>query len=265
MDTKIKFLLTCKLFEQCDLPKENAVYVFLLDNNNDTSLFPRTYTNSLSNLPRFLEGARELYCNKKSSLARDSYELRKMTEQREEIINIISENRGLLGLNEMKMSDDITSISLAMLAGIYLKSFIRPVQFFLPHSSSCSGQWSFWEDNNYFELIERINNKQTILKSFDSLSKSDLWNIKFEPEDFPEIVKRRLEKDDAFNKKLDPNALMKAMIIRMGEIARPNINYEIIDYTIRSFFTDLNVKNYLRVDREIRFLRMFEKEIMSLL
>ena len=49
----------------------------------------------------------------------------------------------------------------------------------------------------------------------------------------------------------------------MGEMAKPDINYEVIDYSIRSFFTYLNTNKYLRVDRETKFLRMFEKEIIG--
>lgn len=55
------------------------------------------------------------------------------------------------------------------------------------------------------------------------------------------------------------------MIIRMGEMAKPDINYEIIDYSIRSFFTYLGINKYLRVDREIKFLRRFEEEMIKIL
>jgi len=135
----------------------------------------------------------------------------------------------------------------------------------LPHSSVCSGQWEFWDSIDFFDFREKLKNKEFVFDFREKIAESKAWKIKFEPDMFPLIVKRRLVKEKAFNKKLSPEAMIKAIIIRMGELAKPSINYEIIDFSIRSFFTYLGVKQYMRVDREILFLRTLEEEIKKIL
>jgi hypothetical protein len=147
---------------------------------------------------------------------------------------------------------------------IYLDTFIEPTQFFLPHSSQCSGHWEFWDKTDYFGLLNKVQAGKTVRYLEQKIAKSKVWTTKITPDAFPEIVKRRLIKEKSFDKKLDAPALLKAMIIRMGELAKP-INYEVVDFVIRSFFTYLGVKKYLRVDREIEFLRRLEKEMIEIL
>ena len=57
--------------------------------------------------------------------------------------------------------------------------------------------------------------------------------------------------------------MIKAIIIRMGELAIPSINYETIDFVIRDIFTYLHVDKYKRVDLEMEFLKRFEEEIIN--
>jgi hypothetical protein len=59
--------------------------------------------------------------------------------------------------------------------------------------------------------------------------------------------------------------MIKAMIIKMGEGGRPFINYEIVDFSIREFFTYLKEKKYVRVDKEMKFLERLDKEIVAIL
>ena len=135
----------------------------------------------------------------------------------------------------------------------------------MPHSSICSGHWDFWDKINYLELTKKIHQKETTKLLCKKLLESNIWKTKFHPNDFPEIVKRRLIKEKLLDKKLNAEAMIKAIIIRIGEMAKPSINYEIIDFSIRSFFTYLGVKQYMRVDREILFLRRFEEEFKKIL
>jgi hypothetical protein len=262
MDIKIKFVLVAKILELCGCNKENAVYSFITEFETPTH-FSKTYTNSINSIPNFIESASEIFCQKKTNIAKTSYELQKTKENQQNFIQLINENKDLINLTDITLNDNKTKIALGIISNIYLESFVRPVQFFLPHSSACSGQWSFWENDNYFKFLEKINGKKFFIEFNEEIMKSEIWGIKFKPEDFPEIIKRRLIKEKACEKKLDSNAMIKAMIIRLGEIAKPNINYEVIDYSIRNLFTYLNTNKYLRVDREIKFLRMFEKEVIK--
>jgi len=173
--------------------------------------------------------------------------------------------KGPLELDSFVVQHNKIPAALAIVSSIYFSTFVSPIQFFLPNSSACCGQWEFWEKNNYFNLLNRLKEKEFIFALRESINGSKVWETRFKPEDFTEIVKRRLSKENAFDKKLNAEAMMKAMIIRMGEMAKPHLNYEIVDYSIRSFFSSLGVKNYLRVDREIKFLRKFEKEMIEIL
>lgn len=265
MENKLKLILTAKLLELCDLPKDAAVYAILLEANTNNDLFSKAYWDSLNNIPNLLSSTLEVFCNKKTNLAKGSYEFSVILQNKDRLIDLISKNKGLLGLNNLKIADDKTEASLAILFGIYLESFIRPIQFFLPVSSACSGQWKFWEEINYFDFLRSNGHKINFIEFMEKLEDKNLWNLTFKPADFPEIVKKRLEKENAFGKKLDSNAMIKAIIIRIGELAQPAINYEAIDYSIRNFFTYLGTKQYLRIDREIAFLRRFEKEMMKTL
>lgn len=263
MDIKTKLVLTTKLLELCGNDKENAVYSFLTGLEKTPTHFSKTYFNSINSIPNLIESVSEVFCQKKTNIAKTSYEFKKTKENQQNFMQLINENKDLINLKDIKLEDNKTKMALGIISSIYLESFVRPIQFFLPHSSACSGQWNFWENDNYFKFLEKINEKKFFIEFKEKIMKSEIWSTKFKPEDFPEIIKRRLIKEKACEKKLDPNAMIKAMIIRLGEMAKPNINYEIIDYSIRNFFTYLNTNKYLRVDRETKFLRMFEKEIIE--
>ena len=263
MDIQTKLILTAKLLGLCDQDKESAVYSFLTELEKTPTHFSKTYFNSIHSIPNLIESVLEVFCQKKTNITKTSYEFQKTKENQQNFIQLINENKSLINLTDITLSDNKIKIALGIISSIYLESFVRPIQFFLPHSSACSGQWNFWENSDYFRFLEKNKNKNELLKFRENVTKSSIWETKFKPEEFPEIIKRRLIREKACEKRLDPNAMIKAMVIRMGEMAKPNINYEIIDYSIRNLFTYLNTNKYLRVDREIRFLRMFEKEIVT--
>ena len=79
------------------------------------------------------------------------------------------------------------------------------------------------------------------------------------------IKKRRLLKEHKFDEPLSSESMIKAMIIRLGEMGKPFINYEVIDFSIRSFFSYLGINKYVRVDRETEFLRRLELKIAEIL
>ena len=188
--------------------------------------------------------------------AKNSYEHLRIKEECNRFLKLLGEHK--VG---MRMGGDKIKAALSLVSHAYFDSFLKPVHFFIPQSSFCSGQWDLWNKRGYLELKEKFSDKEFINKFYDKIKNSEVWNTKINPDDFPLIIKRRILKEKNTGMMLNPEAMIKAMIIRMGELARPSIDYEVIDFAIRDFFTYLQVKKYLRVDREIEFLRRLEKEI----
>lgn len=265
MNPYIYLILLNKLNEVCGLEDDNLVYALTPSIDNKLGYMNGIYSHTLDKLPLIVDSSLEIFGGIRVGAAKKSYAYLRLKEEKENFIKILTDAKQLLRLREIKLGNNKNDAALAALSHIYLSSFIKPVQFFLPHSSICSGQWDFWDKVNYLELIEKIHQKETTKLLSKKLLKNDVWKTKFKADDFPEIVKRRLLKEKLLGEKLGSNAMIKAMIIRMGELAKPSINYEVIDFSIRSFFTYLGVKKYLRVDREILFLRTLEKELEKIL
>lgn len=265
MNLKPTLLLSSKLLETCSCNKESAIYSLLPLTDTEPNNLRNKYIRCLENHPHLIDASFEILLNKRTSIAKNSYLYTKIKKDKDKLIESFSKNKDLLGISELKIEKDKISAALALVSSIYFESFTQPVQFFLPNSSACSGQWKFWEDNNYFRFLEDINEEKFNLSFMEKIAKSDIWNAKFQPTEFPEIIKKRLIKEQSLEKKLCPEAMIKAIIIRMGELGRPFVNYENIDYSIRKFFVYLGIKKYLRIDREILFLRRLEKEIICLL
>jgi hypothetical protein len=60
-------------------------------------------------------------------------------------------------------------------------------------------------------------------------------------------------------------ALMKALIIRLGEMGEPSIPYEIVDMGVRDFLRYMDINEYQRADNELKFLNDIEKEISQII
>jgi len=265
MNIQTSLVFVKKLNELCGLDDSDLIYTMVPLIDSKPSYMEGIYSHTLDKLPLVIDSSLNVFAGVKGDFAKSSYVYLRVKEEKEDFIKKITDSKQLLKLGGISFGDSRCEAAFAALSSIYLRSFIVPVQFFLPHSSVCSGQWDFWDKIDYMELVEKANQKGKIRLLCGRLLKSSVWETKFKADDFPEIVKRRLVKEKKLDKKLDPNALMKAMIIRMGELASPSINYDVIDFSIRSFFTYLGVKQYLRVDREMLFLRRFEEEMKGIL
>jgi len=265
MHLKLKLFLTKQILDNCDVHQSYLVHSLVPEIEGTPSILSKTYSNTLNSVPNFLESILTIFCGQKRIIAQQAYEFQKLVNNQKEFMNLINEHQNQIGLDDLTINDNKVDAALAILSNIYFESFTRPIQFFLPHSSACSGQWTLWEKNNYFELLNRINDKEFIFFFTKNAMEKKSLTIKFKPEHFPEIVRRRLMKDNSLGKKLDKEAMIKALIIRLGEMAKANNYYEVIDYCIRSFFTYLGVKKYLRVDREMEFLRRFEIKVKEIL
>ncbi len=246
MDPKINILLTSKLLEVCDCNKAANIY----------SLIPFFDKHSL-----ILNNHDKILNNAINTLAfnKNNYEI--LNKEKNKLFQIMNYSNIYFNNKINKISNDKIEAALSLISSIYFKSFYKPIQFFIPHSSLCSGQWGFWDNIDYVKFKDKLKDSIFKRKFIDNVLKNNIWNLKFKLEEFPLIVQKRLIKEKLIGKKLDKNAMIKALIIKLGENAGPSINYEIIDYSIRNIFTNLKVSKYLRVDREMEFLRRFEDEI----
>ena len=262
MDELTKGVLSVKLLEACDCDMDPAVYSFIPIADEDL----RLYTHSLHNIPLLVDSSIEIFTGKKTDVAKSAVYYKHLKKEQENILKKFNDVCDTVNTKDkIKISENKTYVSLAAISHLYFDSFIRPIQFFLPHSSGCSGKWDFWDNIDFFTFKEKLLEKKFNFEVREKILKSKVWNFKFDLKEFPVIVQRRLMKEKLIGKKLNPEAMIKAMIVRLGEMGRPFINYEIIDFSIREFFLYLGAKKYLRVDREMLFLKRLDEEIMEII
>jgi len=262
MDETTKGILSAELLEACGCDINSAIYSFILMEDEDAEL----YAHNLHNLPQILDSAIEIFTGEKTKVAKNSIyyiNIKKKHEESIKLFNGVCEFAGYKG--QKKISKNKVYAALSCISHIYFDAFTKPVQFFLPHSSACSGKWDFWDSIDFFAFKEKLQNKEFNFGFREKVAKSRIWGTKFNLSEFPVIVQRRLVKEKLLDKELNPASMIKAMIIKMGEMGRPFINYEVIDFSIRELFTYLGEKKYTRVDREIEFLKKLDNEIITLL
>lgn len=261
IDIDLKIAFAGNILNVCGADKNSSIYSLLPLIDKEPFYFKGVYAYSLANVPKMIDCAIEIFTNQRMDVAKSSYEYNQILKEKDNLISYFSKSMEN-SCDVIKINNNKVLAALALLSHIYLESFTRPVQFFLPNSSICSGEWKLWDEIEYFNLIERTHDKSFIEKFKKQILKNGVWISKMEPEDFPLIVRRRLVKENSFNEKFSPESMIKAIIIQLGKKAKPHINYEVVDFSIRSFFTYLSVDKYLRVDREIEFLRRLDKEIV---
>jgi len=261
MNPSLSLLFVKKMNEICGLDNTNLIYSLLPCIDQKLGSKGRHGGISLNELPMIVDTGIQVFTNKNMNVPKSSAYYMKLEEEKESLFNTLAMEKHLLGLKEFQVGSDKKRAMFATISSMYFNNYITPAQFFLPSTSLFSGHWKFWDKVNYTELMKKAYKKETTDLVTKELSKNETWKTKFSYDDFPEIIKRRLIKENAFEKKLDPDAMIKAIIIKLGELGIPPINYEIVDYSIRHIFTYLAVSKYLRVDREILFLRRFEERL----
>ena len=259
MDELTKGILSAKVLAVCDCDINNSVYAFI-PNISDIEI----YTNNLHTLPQILDSSINLFTRKKLSIPRKSVYFPHLRRNENKIMNLFNSLCTYLDYKgEKRIGQDRIEGALSYISCIYFNTYSIPIQFFLPHSSVCSGKWEFWDSIDFFEFKEKSQNNEFIFGFRDKIMKSKVWSTKFGLQDFPPLIQRRLLKEKLLDKKFSPEAMIKALIIKLGEMGRPFINYEAIDFSIREFFTYLGEKKYLRVDREMEFLKRLDIEIIK--
>lgn len=278
MDWGTHVVLAAKLLESCGLDKGAAIYSVIPVIDKEPPHFHRVYAHILENQPDFLDVAMEvlsgngsdrtdlsaMYRKKEekvsglekelAALSPDDEEGKRFLEKKIYAHNrIVEEAAGFLGHAEdavdivgdksvREISKDKVSAAVSLMSHTYFDVWNNPVQVFLPECSHCSAQWEFWNHVDYMKFRSDFYKPENIVPFRKEIAKSDVWNTSLKPE-----------------------AIIKAMIIRLGELGQPAIPYEIIDMGVRDFLRYLDIDDYQKVDKEIEFCHALENEIQDII
>lgn len=277
MDWGTHVLLAAKVLECCDLDKGAAIYSVIPVIDKEPAHFHRVYAHILENQPDFLDAAMEIFAsdeikkrdfdslnrliaekigtlgaemdnipsedyNRKRALEKKIYAYKRITEEIPVFMKHAEDAGDLVNDESVKnISIDKLSAAVSLLSHTYFDTWNNPIQLFLPGCSYCSAQWEFWNDIDYMKFRGDFYKPENIADFRKEIIKSRVWDIKLKPE-----------------------AIIKAFIIRLGEMGQPSIPYEIIDMGIRDFMRYMDIDRYQRVDTEIQFCHDIEKEIKDI-
>lgn len=271
--------MAAKLLESCELEKGAAIYSVIPVIDKEPPHFHRVYAHILENQPDFLDVALEIFngdggvdsrnlsvlnrkkderisqfekemttlspddYDGKATLERKIYAHRRIVEETpgflnhaEDAVNIVEDE------SVRNISKDKTSAAVSLLSHTYFDVWNNPVQVFLPNSSYCSAQWEFWNNVDYMKFRGDFYKPENIIPFRKEIAKSNIWNTKLRPE-----------------------AMMKAMIIRLGELGQPAIPYEVVDMGVRDFLRYLDINDYQKADSELEFCHRLENEIQEII
>ena len=239
----------------------HRVYAHILENQPDfldvtLELFarPEAVKKDFTGLGRFVEGkAAQLRkefdvtpstdAAKRQRLEKKIYAFTRISEETPGFLKLLDDARDVVGDERVtKISTDKLSAAVSLLSHTYFDTYNNPVQIFLPGCSLCSAQWDFWSKIDYMKFRGDFYKPENIIPFRKEVAKSKIWDVKLKPE-----------------------ALMKAMIIRLGEMGQPAIPYEVVDMGLRDFLRYMNVNEYQRADAELKFLHELEDEISNII
>jgi hypothetical protein len=205
--------------------------------------FHRVYAHVISNFPKILTTAIHVFSDKSVPVDKNSYEYKRINDDKEYYLKLTKNAISIINDDSiLNPNSDKVSGGIALLSHIYFDTFNNPVQAFLPNSVYSSGQWEFWKNIGYLT-----------------------FRSKFYREDIIQTFRERLLTDKIWDTKVDPYTLVKAMIIRLGDLSQPGIEYEIVDWKIREYLRFLGCDEYKRPDKELQFCKNLEKKIESLI
>lgn len=276
MDWGTHVVLAAKMLKSCNLDRGTAVYSNLPAIDNKPAHYHRVYAHILENQPAILDAALEIFgsqeikdrdfdrlsnkittkvkgfekelksvktIEEKWGLESRIYAYTRIDEEAGVFVELADKAKDLLQDEEVsKISSDKLSAAVSLISHVFFDTFNNPVQAFIPFSTLASAQWDFWDQIDYIAFRRDFYKEEMIIPFRKEIASDDIWDIQLKPE-----------------------SLIKAMIIRVGEQGRPAIPYEAIDLVIRNFLRYLDINEYQRVDKEIKFLRELEKRIIKII
>lgn len=278
MDWGTHMVLAARLLDSSGLDVGAAMYSVIPVIDQKPAHFHRVYAHILENQPDFLDVTIELFgrpevaernfvalskfinektaqlekefngipandAAKRMKLEKRIYAFRRIGEEAPGFLKLLDDAKDVVGDPRVtKISTDKLSAAVSLLSHTYFDTYNNPVQIFLPGCSLCSAQWDFWSKIDYMRFRGDFYKPENIVPFRKEIAKSKVWNITLKPE-----------------------ALMKAIIIRLGEMGQPAIPYEVVDMGVRDFLRYMNVNEYQRADNELKFLCDLENEIAGII
>lgn len=246
MDHVTHLVMAYKLLKSCGCNPGSSIYSVLPALDREPPHFHRVYAHIISNFPRILTTATHIFCNDwPSGLSVDlpSYEYDRIKVDSEYYLSLVKKASALIDDDSMlELRPELVGAGLALLSHLYFDTYNNPVQAFLPDSVYPSGQWDFWKNVDYVKFRTRFYTEKALSVFRKGVLESKVWNAK-----------------------LDPHRMVKAMIIRLGDLSQPVISYEVVDSKISEYLGFLGCTKYERVDKELQFCRGLEKEMELLI
>lgn len=278
MDWGTHMVLAARLLDSSNLDVGAAIYSVIPVIDQKPAHFHRVYAHILENQPDFLDVTLELFkrpevakrdfsalnryisekagqlekefaatppndAKKRMMLEKKIYAFRRIGEETPGFLKLLDDAKDLVGDKRVtEISTDKLSAAVSLLSHTFFDTYNNPVQIFLPACSLCSAQWDFWSKIDYMKFRGDFYKPENIVPFRKEIANSKVWNTKLKPE-----------------------ALMKAIIIRLGEMGQPAIPYEVVDMGVRDFLRYMDINEYQKADAELKFLRDLEDEIAAII
>ena len=243
MDHLTHVVMSYKLLQSCGCDKSCSIYSLLPALDREPAHFHRVYGHIISNFPTIIASAIHVFADESYPVDESSYEFGRVKEDKEYFLDLAKQASSIIDDDSiLNPCADKLGAGISLLSHIYFDTYNNPVQAFLPDSVHSSGQWDFWKTIGYLSF--RTN---------------------FYREDIISAFRKRLFEDKIWDEKLNPYALIKAMIIRLGDLASPGVKYEVVDWKMREYLRFLGLDEYKRPDNELRFCKNLETRITALI
>lgn len=246
MDHVTHLVLAYKLLKSCGCHPGSSIHSVLPALDREPAHFHRVYAHLISNFPKMLTTSTQIFCNHWPlglPIDKKSYEYDRISVDREYYLSMVKETSVLVGDDSiLEFSQRQVGGGLALLSHLYFDTYNNPVQAFLPESVYPSGQWDFWKTVDYM-----------------------LFRTKFYTDKAVSIFRKGVLDSDVWNVTVDPFRMIKAVIIRLGDMCIPMPGYEVVDLKIKEYLGFLGYNKYERVIKELQFCRELETEIEALI
>jgi len=247
VDWQTHVVLAAKLLKTCEKDVSASIYSELPAADREPAHFHRVRFHIIHYTPDLVRAGIQVFTGKEMGIKEDSYEHKRLTAEYLDHF----QPRAIKGAQIVgdpaiaKASSDLQSAALSCISHLYFDTPNNPVQAFIPLSSYGSAEWDLWNEIDYLKFRKEF----------------------YEPEYIDEFRKKMVD-NKVWNTKLNPDSMMKAMIVRLGEKAQPSIGYDVIDKTIANFFKDLygeDFHTHIKKNKEYQFCLELEKEMFTII
>lgn len=217
-----------------NLPDLMEVWVEVLDfietKNQDTKIIQKSFNETLQSLKQDIQNATNY--EERSYFKKRSYFYEQLSKELSNVCDhyIRVANESSLPSVQFFRENQL-ALFLSISSYIYFDLWITPRQIFSPMTYGCSGTWDLWKDIDYSGLVQSFRDQE------ESEDFSSRWFEQYQ-----------------CTAKFDGFAMLKALIVRMGELGSSSISYSVVDWHIRILLRYVGANVYKRIDTELEFL-----------